>query len=177
MSGLFDSPFYNSLVFKKLLTYSRLFSLLIFGLGSISIVAHLLFSAPRIPGDLLLFEVGLMTFSVYFMYSIFKAGLNLFERLFYGWFCILMISIIFSIMHWPGSNFLLILNFVGLLAILVFSIFKRQAKIQFPTEDALLVFSILVTIILFLFITPRMMEKYRKLEEAYERGKKIELNK
>ena len=177
MSGLLDSPFYNSLVFKKLLTYSRLFSLLIFGIGSISIVEHLLFYTQRIPGDLLLFEVGLMTFSVYFMYSIFKAGLNLFERLFYGWFCILMISIIFSIMHWPGTNFLLVLNFVGLLAILIFSIFKRQAKIQFPTEDALLVFSILVTIILFLFITPRMMEKYRKLEEAYERGKKIELNK
>lgn len=170
MSGLFDSPFYNSLVFKKLLTYSRIFSLIFFGLGSISIVAHLLFSAPRIPGDLLLFEVGLMSLSVYFMYSIFKPGLNLFERLFYGWFCILMISIIFSIMHWPGANFLLGLNFVGLLSLLAFSILKRQAKIQFPTEDAVLVFSILVTIILFLFITPKMMEKYKKLDEAYERG-------
>ncbi|MBM3185273.1 MAG: hypothetical protein FJZ67_03160 [Bacteroidetes bacterium] len=177
MSGLFDSPFFNSLVFKKLLTYSRIFSLVIFGLGSISIVAHLLFSSPRIPGDLIFFEVGLMTFSVYFIYSIFKAGLNLFERLFYGWFCIFMISIIFSIMHWPGTNFLLVLNFVGLVGLLVVSIFKRQAKIHFPTEDAVLVFSILVTVIIFLFLTPKMMEKYRKLEEAYERGEKIEINK
>lgn len=170
MSGLLDSPFFSSLVFKKLLNYSRVCSLLTFSLGSISIVAHSLFSTPRIPGDFLLFEVGLMTFSIYFMYSIFKAGLSLFERLFYGWLFILMISIIFSIMHWPGSNFLLVLNFVGLLFLLVISIFKRKDKIQFPTEDAVLVFSVLVTIILFLFITPKMMEKYRKLEEVYESG-------
>lgn len=177
MSGLFDSPFYNSLVFKKLLTYTRVFSLVIFSLGSISIIAHLLFSTPRILGDLILFEMGLMTFSIYFMYCIFNAGLNLSERLFYTWLFILMVSIIFFIMHWPGAYVLMLLNFLGLIGLLAFSIFKRQVKIQFPIEDSVLVFAILVTVILFVFLTPKMMEKYKKMNEYDERSKKMELKK
>jgi hypothetical protein len=177
MSGLFDSPFYNSLVFKKLLTYSRVCSLVIFSLGSISIIAHLLFSIPRIPGDFILFEMGLLTFSIYFMYSIFKAGLNISERLFYTWLFILMVSIIFSIMHWPGAYVLMLLNFLGLIGLLAFSVFKRQVEIQFPIEDSVLVFAILVTVILFIFLTPKMMEKYKKMNEDDERSKKMELKK
>ncbi len=177
MSGLFDSPFYNSLVFKKILTYARVISLVFFSLGSISIIANLLFSTPRLPGDFILFEMGLMTFSIYFMYSIFKAGLNLSERLFYVWLFILMVSVIFFIMHWPGSYVLMILNFFGLIGLLAFSVIKRQVKTQFPSEDSVLVFAILVTVILFIFLTPKMMEKYKKMNEDYENSKRFELKK
>jgi type II secretory pathway component PulF len=40
-----------------------------------------------------------------------------------------------------------------------------------------LVFAILVTVILFVFLTPKMMEKYKKMNEDDERSKKMELKK
>ena len=158
-----------------MLTYSRVCSLVIFSLGSISIIAHLLFSSLRIPGDFILFEMGLMTFSIYFMYSIFKAGLNISERLFYTWLFILMVSVIFFIMHWPGAYVLMLINFLGLIGLLAFSVIKRKIKIQFPIEDSVLVFAVLLTVIMFSFLTPKLMEKYNKMNEDYERNKKMEL--
>ena len=86
-----------------------------------------------------------------------------------------MVSVIFFIMHWPGAYVLMLLNFLGLIGLLAFSVIKRKIKIQFPIEDSVLVFAVLLTVILFSFLTPKLMEKYNKMNEDYERNKKMEL--
>lgn len=168
MTGFFDAPFYHSLLFMKLIRNTRIFSSIVFALGSISIISYLLFNSPRIPGDFVLFQIGLMSFSIYFMYSSFKGGLVRSERVFYAWMSFIMISVIFFMMHWPGSHLFLVINFFGLIFLSLFTVLNRSFPIKFPHQDAMLIFTILVTIVLFSFLTPRMVENYRIMDLEYE---------
>jgi hypothetical protein len=163
-----SNSFLASKKFANILGNIRLASIIIFFLSGLSILCSFVLGSPRIPGDFLFFQMGVMLFTVYFFYSSLQVNIQKSEKLFYGWISFLLITFIFGVNNYSGYKILILINIILLVFLIIMTFSKNHSTITFPNADSVLIFSVLLTSILFLMALPSFKAKYEAMERMHK---------